>query len=602
MSLLRWLVILGLPCLAFFPGLADGVPNAARLERVVPDEVARWEVARLIQEDRLKFQEILSQGGYTNYEAYKQELRTERTYRITDGAGRSYELTRSHVNYLKRVIFGSSFGDETKTVTALNMIKTTRGNPHWFLYGGSYLYVCALFLGAGWAVGYLVPGDVASLVMNADQITRLFLLIKLVNLPAFIVSTWLVGRLARRLIADRPGVELIAAALFAVTPVYTSFLHVAKPYIISQAYVLAALWFLLQWCDDRRRLSLAAAGVFWGLAVGSNYFFVVYVIPFLVIYAHRGRGTGSAVHEMAGAARVFAWLSLIGAMTFFVVNPFWLPSFREVMHELFVQTGPKRMGHGPWANFLYFFVRPVFTIGLPATVLSYAFLVGAVRRRTLLGMMALVTVLVFGVALSLLWNMKPQAIAGLEDLPINEHYDGFTVHLWLLLLVVQGFVSVHVRRPLLAAALCSLVLLSNVASSGYVIARIAHYEEDYTAAGRWIEQHVPRGESIQPLACFDEPVTREERRGLTAQMLMPFFSLLDYRVEYPPYALEDVDSFAMHVVLRDRLAESDPAFQEQFERVYASRQGHPVLNVLFHRYGVDLQPILIYRRVATARP
>ncbi len=219
-------VLVAVPLFFSLAGIGDGVPSRARFEKVVTDPGLRESVAVVIRDERKLFEEMLQDSGYLDYGRHNERQKDEAVFSVSDSLGRSYELTRAHINYLRLIVFGSSFGDETKTIDAIRAMKPQRldFNPHWFLYGGAYIYPCAAsiaaFLLPAFATGELSSsplGDITVFIRNADLLSRIFLGMKFVNALAFVFSTCMLYLLARRLVRDSHGAGLFAAVLWAPT-------------------------------------------------------------------------------------------------------------------------------------------------------------------------------------------------------------------------------------------------------------------------------------------------------------------------------------------------------------------------------------------------
>ena len=592
----KLLVIVVIPFLFFIVGIRDGIPTRERFERIVPDSGAREQIAKYIEEEREDFENMITDSAYLNYAEFNKKLLEEKKYTITDSLGRSYELTKSHIAYLKRVVFGSSFGDETKTITAIRSMKPSKldFNPHWFLYGGAYLYVCAAFLQFAHLLGFIKLGDISFFVLNLDYITRIFLAIKLVNFFGFVISTFMVYRIARKLIRDEHWLGLLAALLFATVPVYTYFEHVCKPYILAQTYVLISLNFLIEWLNSSRRRDFLLSAIFWGLSVGSNYFFVVYLFPFIIFYLNKSWNKYRCF-DISLNLKYFLFFAAISAAAFFISNPYWLFSLDEVLNEVFKQSTPRRMNHSDLMNFFYFFIRPVFSIGIVGTIAAYLSILFGLKRRSLLVITASSMMLLFGVSLSLMWNMKPLALLGVNDAGASEHYDAFGVHIWLIFSIVEAFSYLEKRRAL-RFWLALLIVASNIWYSSHTLWMIADSEERYTRVGEWIDVKIPNGEIIYPAVMMEENMPPESRKRLSPQVLLPYFNILNHPTIYPNYSRDDVDSFPQYVVTKSWFLDNWPSFKEKYKLVKYEEPGIRFLNRIFFRYTMDFEPLLIYSR------
>lgn len=595
---IAFLVIVVLPCLVYWPGTGNLVPNEPKFRAYVPDPVAQEGVARVLQEERLAFERSLSDSGNLNYASVNERLLEEQTFPLVDSTGETYALSRAHIAFLRRAIFGSHYGDGTKTITAIRNMKPAQGdfNPHWFLYGGSYIYPAAALLKVADLVGYLRVGDVRFFILNPVYLQRIFLVVQFLNLIAFIAGTWLIARIARKVSGGDWVAGILAAVFFATTPLYVAFVHVCKPYTVALTYSLAAFWFFLLWLESRKRRLFVAAAAAWGLAVGANYFSVVHGLGLLVLYLHEDRFDVRAPAAWRRALGLAAGFSALGALAFFASNPYWIISWREVYHEIFVLTDPPAKTWSTAMNYLYIFIRPFYTIGIPATILSYVFVAKGLAGKSGMARAAVITFLLFGLGTTLIWNMKPAALVDplSTEHGHSEHYEGYNSHPLLVLILVEGLRRLGFARPL-TIGLTVLTLGYNLVYSGHTLRHLATFEKVHHEAGDWIEANVPPGDPILPAVLLDDP-RPEARKLLQPQYPMPYFDILRHPLVYPVPPLDAIDSWPRVVIARTEFLDAQPAFTSRYRKVYSAGGLGRWERRFFYRQSFDWDPIYIYFR------
>ncbi len=151
---------------------------------------------------------------------------------------------------------------------------------------------------------------------------------RLVSAAMGVLAVWLAYRLARRLMPW--GGALAAALVLAVAPLHVQFSHVAKPDVMSAAFV--ALATLLAWrlAEAPQRKLYVWAGVAVGLAVASKYSGIVAVVPLFVAHLV-APGSG---HRAKRLVAPNLWLAAACSVAAFAVtSPYTLVNLGTIAAE-----------------------------------------------------------------------------------------------------------------------------------------------------------------------------------------------------------------------------------------------------------------------------
>lgn len=383
--------------------------------------------------------------------------------------------------------------DEPVFVTKAFKVLASRDlNPHWFGHPGTITIYTN-------AVAFAVDGVRAVVVGEVQQLSelgkafwsepsRFYLIARWVAAGFGLATVAVTALLARQFLGAIPA--LVAGLLLAVAPLHVEFSQIART--DAQHTFLLTLFTLLccRVAATGRLAHYAWAGAVLGLAVSCKYPSVVASIGLIAAFAIDRRS--------ARADRPPAWQPIVIAtaacvVAAFIGSPFMFLDFGQVLKDVAGEArtthlGATSAGFGP--SLLAYLDALTWASFGPAAVAALAGGVWVLAtRRLALPLLALAGgYLVFISSLNLHWTRWVIPV-----LPL------FCVMLAALLeLPAQLFAN---RTPpqragqVLAAALLTLCAGQGCLASQTSV-RERQADDNRTLAGRWMEQHIPRGARI----------------------------------------------------------------------------------------------------------
>lgn len=299
---------------------------------------------------------------------------------------------------------------EDEKTTVARAMKVGKGvfDPEWFGYpNGPMIYgLGGVFRFGHLLAEYMVPEAVPSYeeaVAYKDGVW----FYGLGRVMMALLGTCIVGVIYRigRLRIGKAG-ALIAAWLTAIQPMLVEQSHYITPDSTQTLFIACVLLWLVRWQESQgKKISaLVAAGVFFGLAVGTKYPSVVAAYFPIVFLIGLGRKQWKKI------VVYLVMIGAIGVVVFLVTNPYVLVSFNTVLHNIQKEARPNHPGQDPLSFFgnvwYYLTTTLVERSSIAFTLLSLlSFCLSIVRKeRRLLQIFVFVPVYLFFISsLSLYW-------------------------------------------------------------------------------------------------------------------------------------------------------------------------------------------------------
>lgn len=280
-----------------------------------------------------------------DYETHfrKQQLdRGEDTELVSADGTETYRVTALFPRLVRKQFLGSIFGDEPNTLAAVGRMKPQRldFNPRWFFYGGAYQYPVAAAVGIGVVALHGPRALGLDAVLRDPRIARtMYIAARLVGVLAAAGGVLVLGLLVSRLLGPRAA--CIAIILGGSSPWLVLFAHLAKPYTTALFWSFCSVYFTVAHIQERRGRDFLLSALFAGLAVGSNYVFVVFtglmmavkLVDAVVPATEAARASGWR-HRLDQALVACLAYGLVVAVVFLLVNPYWLFTLDVVRSEL----------------------------------------------------------------------------------------------------------------------------------------------------------------------------------------------------------------------------------------------------------------------------
>jgi 4-amino-4-deoxy-L-arabinose transferase-like glycosyltransferase len=154
-------------------------------------------------------------------------------------------------------------------------------NPHYFQYGGFYIYSVALLLKlASFCKLISLKDDMSYYFLYPQEFGKFYIISRSLGVISVIISIFLIYLIGKEMYSKSMG--LLWALLFTVSPGIVAQVHVMKPHIVGIPWCLAALYASMKILKIGAQRWYFLGGLSCGLAAGSTmYYVVVFVIGFI---------------------------------------------------------------------------------------------------------------------------------------------------------------------------------------------------------------------------------------------------------------------------------------------------------------------------------
>ena len=401
----------------------------------------------------------------------------------------------------------ASGSDEPQFVNATMRLLAHRSlNPEYFaqpgtplMYMGAVLYVGVI--GTGLVSGAFASIEDASVLFASDP-TIFYLTFRLLVAVIGAASVPLVYMIGRRMFGRRAG--LIAAAVFAVSPIHVYLSKVIRGDVLMIFFLLAAFWFCLDIVQRASWRGYVLAGAMTGLAVVCKYPAATF-IP-VIVAAHLLAGKMDHRKLVASGAACVA-----GA---FIGSPYVFLDFAAVLaavrQESLVHLSG--VGKGFLPDLVWYLGSPlvnsISAAGVVLMVVGVGLCVASKDRARWLLLLFPLIFIVFITGVGILWERWI-----VPAIPFLCLIAGFAA-VWIADRLGRIQKQAGVAAVMGAARVMSLPLAQlSVLHGDYLIA-----PETRTLARAWMLEHIPQGTRVllerhgpqPPKALF---TTFEERRG-----------------------------------------------------------------------------------------
>lgn len=390
------------------------------------------------------------------------------------------QLLQSLSSFLVR----SRDGDEQWVFVGLSRIKVRqlKFDTGSYGYGGPYFAGVGASLVAGKLLGLItLQPDIVYYYQNPQKMGDIYFCARLFIALCSLLAMVLFLGLCRRVV-PAPW-DFIAALLFALAPVNIYLAHLIKPHMVALVFLLLGI----RACADRK---LYWAGVWLGAAVGTTIY--IWIAPLFILFTHL-----ATTEERGFWRKLFAWkpwlAMALSVAVYFLVNPLifinpvgWFTEFHYI--------GTHHLPELSLRGFYYALFRTVpYGLGNGLALLAaFGFIALFIKRGWQFPVKGLLPVFLLFMAIFIYhWG--------------DVSFNGFTSRYFSLGNVMIALMAAHGlyvlstinRKVALAAGL--LACLVRFEQGAF---NIQNFVDDGSSrsmsfqAGRWINENIPKGESI----------------------------------------------------------------------------------------------------------
>lgn len=425
----------------------------------------------------------------------------ERTAVIGSQAGRVETLDRSMLRFKLYPIEA----DEVDNVMALARMKPAQlqFDPHFYQYGGAFLYPLGVYYAVLSKLGVLSIGSLEHMLANPRAIDRVWIAGRAFVLLAVTASGFLFYLALLQF--TTPSIAVLGLVIYLFCPATVMFSQVLKPHWYALLFGNATLLIMARAFVQGRlsRASEIALAVVLGLAVGSVPTFALFAIltwcALLLLY---WRGV---VHVSA-----LFLVPAVAIVVFFVTNPYFILDWRAVIEERVAQAGwfaPQLNG-----ELLLAFLRNSILsgFGVVLTLIFFAILIRHLLRPAptavrLLGLGILVPMIVMAAITAKMYFWHS-----------NFRYVSYVLPLMIAFLAVQ---PLRYRTAMFVIAAVATIIQAFPLKLAYFDENSDAYSTRLAAAA-WIDAHVPPGAAIcvstPTPAPYNVPPFRFDRHKINA--------------------------------------------------------------------------------------
>ncbi|MGB9641727.1 MAG: glycosyltransferase family 39 protein, partial [Candidatus Ratteibacteria bacterium] len=451
-------------------GIRWGVPDSERISLVFGDQSI---VEDLIEPMLQTHQDIRDTQIY--YGApYPPDYNPDEKIQVMI-SGKKRFISRELINSMRSYLVRSYGADEQAVLASLSKMNPSRFdfNPHFFEYGGIYLYPLGVLLKLCSVTGLIdLKSSMPFYLKNPDKMGDLYTVSRIFGALTFVFATIIFYHLCFR-ISKSQNISLMMAILFSLTPGFVMWSHYLKPYASGMLWVMCALYGIFRFFEEKQLKWLIFSSIFSGFALGSvlSYGYVFFTVILSVFFV-----TGGVRNIFKNV--VISCVCFVSS--YLLTNPYVLLSFKEFVNELFyIQSYWKNS-----ANFesLKYFLTTSLRYGLgtgiwlvTAFFLVFSLLFSLMEKRFLLILISLLPgILYFGMTTGR-WI----------------HYS-FVIYPYMFLIVLYGAKKIGWKGSM--AILLPVLIFTFIFSFAHVM--LFCDKNIRSVAGGWINKNIAEDSSI----------------------------------------------------------------------------------------------------------
>ncbi len=245
------------------------------------------------------------------------------------------QMERNVVNGMRSYLLRTMAPDEGVLTTLERMNpEKLKFNPHYFGYGGFYIYSGGLYLSALKFMKIInLRRDIGYYLLHPAEMGKIFISLRFVNTLVALGSFILIFLIGCRLRGRWHGI--LASMLFVVIPGVVIWNHFARPHVFMLFWILLAVYFFIRTVQskDSEMKNFIPACIFTGVAASIliPYGVLMLLMVPLTVFLKDGCNKSDFTLKHGVKKCLLGFLIFIGI--FILFNPYFLLSLKEVFIE-----------------------------------------------------------------------------------------------------------------------------------------------------------------------------------------------------------------------------------------------------------------------------
>ncbi|MFA5644875.1 MAG: hypothetical protein WDA18_00755 [Candidatus Ratteibacteria bacterium] len=262
--------------------------------------------------------------------------------------GKSLNVNKETLNSLRSYLTRSFGADEQAVPNALSKMnpRDFNFNPHFFEYGGAYLYPIGIFLKIKEIAGHLtLRSDMSYYLLHPEEMGKIYTSGRIFGALSTIFATILFFLLSLSFFKQY-WLALLLTIFFGACPAFALWSHYLKPFSSGLLWVVAAFFTAYRFMETGNIRRLYASAIFAGIAFATllSYGYSLWFVLLAIIFQNEKR--------IRPAQIIKAILSFFGV--FLLLNPYMLISYKESLQEFLYLARYWRHSPPFWKSLIFF--------------------------------------------------------------------------------------------------------------------------------------------------------------------------------------------------------------------------------------------------------
>jgi len=447
---------------------------------------------------------------------YRSDYKIQDTVNIKLNGGK--KLSREIINSCRSYLIRSSGADEQAVLATLSKmdVKKLNFNPHFYEYGGVYLYPMGVFFYLLSKIKIIILSpDMSFYFLHPEEMGKLYIWGRIFGATGVFLSIIIFLLICQELFQDKKIVYLLTI-FFGTSAGVVTWSHYLKPFSYGLLWFLSVIYFLIKFYKSEKVKCLYTASMFAGLSFGTllSYGYIYWAVVIFILFFNK---------DIKWKIRNLIFTFIIFLGIFFLTNPYVLLSHKEFFQEIaYLRTyWHKDISLKSIIIFLFNTMRYGMGTLLWITVIT-GFIGGLIYKPEKLNWMLLIIILP----------------AFLYFAFTTAEWIHYSIFLYPLFLLSAGLFFSKVRFKVIGMALTIVALYTILYTASYV--KLFGMENIRVEAGRWINENISTDKAIgllespspwrtPPFRFLDYKITITQNKGEIEKEKPSYFIVSEYQ-------------------------------------------------------------------------